>query len=139
MCKCFKVNHRILVFLLDKWLVCCRQHTACLDQDTSLLNCEWLISIAFLIHQTISVAMKNYLKLYKPRYSILTECWEEEPQRRPTFRWLCSAVRRLLDDHKVCKVFQHMSVHNPPITFRDLISYFTSRVGQLSRDNPRLS
>jgi len=33
-------------------------------------------------------------------YSIMTECWEEQPQKRPTFRWLCSAVRRLLDDHK---------------------------------------
>jgi len=33
-------------------------------------------------------------------YSIMTECWEEEPQKRPTFGWLCSAVKRLLDDHK---------------------------------------
>ena len=33
----------------------------------------------------------------------MTECWEEQPQKRPTFGWLCAAVRRLLDDHKVCK------------------------------------
>ncbi|KAL9970840.1 hypothetical protein ACROYT_G023290 [Oculina patagonica] len=31
-------------------------------------------------------------------YSIMTECWEEQPHKRPTFQWLCSAVRRLLDD-----------------------------------------
>ena len=37
------------------------------------------------------------------RYAIMTECWDEQPKKRPTFRWLCSAVRRLLDDHKVCK------------------------------------
>ena len=32
----------------------------------------------------------------------MKECWEEEPSKRPTFQWLCSAVKRLLDDHKVC-------------------------------------
>ena len=36
------------------------------------------------------------------RYSIMKECWEEEPSKRPTFQWLCSAMKRLLDDHKVC-------------------------------------
>ena len=34
----------------------------------------------------------------------MSECWEEEPPKRPTFQWLCSAVKRLLDDKKVCKV-----------------------------------
>ena len=34
----------------------------------------------------------------------MTESWEEQPQKRPTFQWLCSAVKRLLDDKKVCKV-----------------------------------
>ncbi|CAH3035803.1 unnamed protein product [Pocillopora meandrina] len=33
-------------------------------------------------------------------YSIMKECWEEEPSKRPTFQWLCSAMKRLLDDHK---------------------------------------
>ena len=37
------------------------------------------------------------------RYAIMTECWEEQPKKRPTFRWLSAEVRRLLDDHKVCK------------------------------------
>jgi len=31
----------------------------------------------------------------------MTECWEEQPQKRPTFQWLCFAVRRLLDDQKM--------------------------------------
>ncbi|XP_020620336.1 tyrosine-protein kinase receptor Tie-1-like [Orbicella faveolata] len=34
-------------------------------------------------------------------YAIMTECWEEQPQKRPTFQWLCFAVRRLLDDQKM--------------------------------------
>lgn len=33
-------------------------------------------------------------------YSIMTKCWEEQPKRRPTFQWLFSAVKRLLDDYK---------------------------------------
>lgn len=36
------------------------------------------------------------------RYSIMRECWEGDPSKRPTFQWLCSATKRLLDDHKVC-------------------------------------
>ena len=32
----------------------------------------------------------------------MTKCWEEQPQKRPTFQWLCSEVKRLLDDQKVC-------------------------------------
>lgn len=30
----------------------------------------------------------------------MKECWEEEPSKRLTFQWLCSAMKRLLDDHK---------------------------------------
>ncbi|XP_078374585.1 ephrin type-A receptor 4-like isoform X2 [Oculina patagonica] len=37
----------------------------------------------------------------KELYSIMTECWQEQPDKRPTFQWLCSAVRRLLDDKKI--------------------------------------
>ncbi|XP_022796258.1 angiopoietin-1 receptor-like [Stylophora pistillata] len=33
-------------------------------------------------------------------YSIMTNCWEEQPKSRPTFPWLCSAIKRLLDDFK---------------------------------------
>lgn len=33
-------------------------------------------------------------------YSIMRECWEEAPSKRPTFQWLCSAMKRLLDDIK---------------------------------------
>lgn len=33
-------------------------------------------------------------------YSIMAKCWEEQPERRPTFLWLCSAVKRLLDDYQ---------------------------------------
>lgn len=33
-------------------------------------------------------------------YSIMRECWEEAPSKRPTFQWLCSTMKRLLDDQK---------------------------------------
>lgn len=33
-------------------------------------------------------------------YSIMTMCWQEKPQERPTFQWLCSAVKKLLHDRK---------------------------------------
>ncbi|XP_022803828.1 ephrin type-A receptor 3-like isoform X2 [Stylophora pistillata] len=33
-------------------------------------------------------------------YSIMTNCWEEQPKSRPTFPWLCSAIERLLNDFK---------------------------------------
>ncbi|XP_022803821.1 tyrosine kinase receptor Cad96Ca-like [Stylophora pistillata] len=34
-------------------------------------------------------------------YSIMANCWEEKPEERPTFQWLCCVIRRLLDDHKL--------------------------------------
>ncbi|PFX13113.1 ephrin type-A receptor 4-A-like [Stylophora pistillata] len=34
-------------------------------------------------------------------YSIMSECWEDDPKKRPTFPWLCAAVKRLLNDHKI--------------------------------------
>ena len=98
------MNHRILAYLPDKWLACCRLDTACLDRDISLLNCE-CIPLHFSLTKLKLCRWKIYLKLYNLcRYAIMTECWEEQPTKRPTFHWLCSAVRRLLDDHKVCKV-----------------------------------
>lgn len=33
-------------------------------------------------------------------YSIMTMCWQEKPQERSTFQWLCSAVKKLLHDRK---------------------------------------
>lgn len=36
----------------------------------------------------------------------MTKCWEEKPQERPTFQWLCSTVKKLLHDRKVCSYFQ---------------------------------
>ena len=35
------------------------------------------------------------------RYSILTECWAENPKERPSFQWICAAVKRLTKDQKV--------------------------------------
>lgn len=32
----------------------------------------------------------------------MTDCWKDDPQKRPTFQWLCSAIKSLQSDHKVC-------------------------------------
>ena len=31
----------------------------------------------------------------------MSECWSENSKDRPTFSWICTAMRRLMDDHKV--------------------------------------
>ena len=35
------------------------------------------------------------------RFSIMSECWSEKPEERPTFKWICTAVNRLIKDTKV--------------------------------------
>ena len=35
------------------------------------------------------------------RFSIFSECWSEKPEDRPTFQWICAAVKRLVEDQKV--------------------------------------
>ncbi|XP_022785539.1 proto-oncogene tyrosine-protein kinase LCK-like [Stylophora pistillata] len=42
-------------------------------------------------------------------YSIMANCWEEKTSERPTFQWLCSVIRRLLDDHKT---YVNLAVYN---------------------------
>ncbi|CAH3035791.1 unnamed protein product [Pocillopora meandrina] len=34
-------------------------------------------------------------------YAIMMECWNEQPQNRPTFKWIRYAVKRLQDDQQV--------------------------------------
>ena len=31
----------------------------------------------------------------------MSECWLEKPEDRPAFRWIRTAMRRLINDHKV--------------------------------------
>ena len=31
----------------------------------------------------------------------MSECWLEKPEDRPAFRWICTAMKRLINDHKV--------------------------------------
>ena len=35
------------------------------------------------------------------RFSVFSECWSEKPEDRPTFQWICAAVKRLMKDQKV--------------------------------------
>ena len=36
----------------------------------------------------------------------MSECWSEKPEERPTFKWICTAVNRLIKDTKVEKVIR---------------------------------
>ena len=31
----------------------------------------------------------------------MSECWSEKPEDRPTFQWICAAIKRLINDQKV--------------------------------------
>lgn len=42
-------------------------------------------------------------------FSIMSECWSEKPEARPTFQWICAAMRRLMNDQK-CYV--NLDVYN---------------------------
>ena len=35
------------------------------------------------------------------RFSIMSECWSEKPKERPKFKWIRTAVNRLIKDTKV--------------------------------------
>ena len=42
----------------------------------------------------------------------MSECWSEKPEDRPTFQWICAAVKRLISDQKVWGMICRHTVHN---------------------------
>ena len=46
----------------------------------------------------INVNDNNFLVF---SFSIMSECWSEKPEERPTFQWICKAIERLRKDNKV--------------------------------------
>ena len=41
------------------------------------------------------------------------ECWNEQPQNRPTFKWIRHAVKRLQDDEQVSSIqFNLVFIYN---------------------------
>ncbi|XP_068753375.1 ephrin type-B receptor 5-like isoform X2 [Montipora capricornis] len=42
-------------------------------------------------------------------YSVMYECWSEKPEDRPTFPWICTAMRRLMADRKT---YVNLDVYN---------------------------
>ncbi|XP_068753386.1 ephrin type-A receptor 7-like isoform X3 [Montipora capricornis] len=42
-------------------------------------------------------------------YSVMSECWSEKPEDRPTFPWICTAMRRLMADRKT---YVNLDVYN---------------------------
>ena len=47
-----------------------------------------------------------YKVLSSFRYAVMSECWLEKPEDRPAFSWICTAIKRLINDHKVHKKAQ---------------------------------
>ncbi|XP_068697768.1 ephrin type-A receptor 4-like [Montipora foliosa] len=44
--------------------------------------------------------MPRPIHISEELYSIMSECWSENSKDRPTFSWICTALRRLMGDHK---------------------------------------
>ncbi|XP_068753369.1 ephrin type-A receptor 7-like isoform X1 [Montipora capricornis] len=42
-------------------------------------------------------------------YSVMSECWSEKPDARPTFPWICTAMKRLMADRKT---YVNLDVYN---------------------------
>ena len=44
------------------------------------------------------------------------ECWNEQPQNRPTFKWIRYAVKRLHDDEQVSllQIFDFLKIEEEP-------------------------
>ena len=99
---------------------------------------QWVIVIipeidrkSFLRERERRCRISNTLHYFFYSYSIMTECWEEQPQKRPTFGWLCTAVRRLLDDHKVCKYLLLTECAVRTVSYGP--RFFASRLGHKSK------
>ncbi|CAH3172696.1 unnamed protein product, partial [Porites evermanni] len=45
--------------------------------------------------------MQRPVHISEELFSVLTECWAENPKERPSFQWICAAVKRLMKDKKV--------------------------------------
>ena len=46
----------------------------------------------------------------------MMECWNEQPQSRPTFKWIRYAVKRLQDDEQVSllRIFDFLKIEEEP-------------------------
>ncbi|CAH3107660.1 unnamed protein product, partial [Porites lobata] len=61
----------------------------------------------FTARQTVSMLEREYrmqrpIHISEELFSIMSECWSEKPEERPTFKWICTAVNRLIKDTKTC-------------------------------------
>ncbi|XP_073248000.1 ephrin type-A receptor 7-like [Porites lutea] len=45
--------------------------------------------------------MQRPVHISEELFSVLTECWAENPKERPSFQWICAAIKRLMKDQKV--------------------------------------
>ncbi|RMX43378.1 hypothetical protein pdam_00016103 [Pocillopora damicornis] len=104
-----KTSRKIANLLQTGRTVCQGQYISHKNlSDTGILGKENSIELLIMTGASSEhniVSMSRIYKLFHKshsyfRYSIMKECWEEEPSKRPTFQWLCSAMKRLLDDHK---------------------------------------
>ena len=45
----------------------------------------------------------------------MSECWLEKPEDRPAFQWIRTAMRRLINDHKVLEKAQKKKYYKEEI------------------------
>ncbi|XP_044164790.1 ephrin type-A receptor 4-like isoform X2 [Acropora millepora] len=63
--------------------------------------------VASLLERGYRMPRPNHIS--EELYSVMSECWLEKPEDRPSFQWICTAMKRLLNDHKT---YVNLDVYN---------------------------
>ncbi|XP_067048827.1 ephrin type-A receptor 7-like isoform X1 [Acropora muricata] len=63
--------------------------------------------VATLLERGYRMPRPNHIS--EELYAVMSECWLEKPEDRPAFRWICTVMRRLINDHKT---YVNLDVYN---------------------------
>ncbi|XP_067029861.1 ephrin type-A receptor 3-like isoform X5 [Acropora muricata] len=63
--------------------------------------------VASLLERGYRMPRPNHIS--EELYSVMSECWSEKPEDRPSFQWICTAMKRLINDHKT---YVNLDVYN---------------------------
>ncbi|KAK2547907.1 Tyrosine-protein kinase receptor Tie-2 [Acropora cervicornis] len=63
--------------------------------------------VASLLERGYRMPRPNHIS--EELYSVMSECWSEKPEDRPSFQWICTAMKRLINDHKT---YVNLDIYN---------------------------